>query len=111
DIWSNITIAIIVMYAIVLVFPLVSMLKESFIQDGGFSLDYFSKFFGKKYYYSTLFNSLKVTFAVTLAALVIAVPLSYVMTTFKIKGKLYLQILILISSMAPPFIGAYAWIL
>ncbi|MBO1912675.1 iron ABC transporter permease, partial [Microvirga sp. 3-52] len=27
------------------------------------------------------------------------------------KGKIYLQIIILISSMAPPFIGAYSWIL
>ncbi|MDY0393862.1 ABC transporter permease [Virgibacillus halophilus] len=111
DIWTLITIGIIILYAFVLIFPLFSLLKESFEKDGQFSLAYFVQFFEKKYYYSALFNSLKVTLAVTLASLVIAVPLAYVMTTIKIKGKLYLQILILVSSMAPPFIGAYSWIL
>ncbi|WP_066191059.1 MULTISPECIES: ABC transporter permease [Gracilibacillus] len=111
DIWSLITLVIILLYALVLVLPLITLLKESIVKDGGFSLDYFTEFFTKKYYYSTLFNSLKVTVAVTLASLVIATPLAYIMTNFKIKGKLFLQILILISSMAPPFIGAYAWIL
>ncbi|WP_440897827.1 ABC transporter permease [Amphibacillus sp. Q70] len=111
DIWSVITVGIIILYALVLMLPLFTLLKESVIKDGGFSLAYFSEFFDKKYYYGTLFNSLRVTVAVTLSSLILATPLAYIMTTFKIKGKLYLQILILISSMAPPFIGAYAWIL
>ncbi|GEN87035.1 iron ABC transporter permease [Oceanobacillus sp. FSL W8-0428] len=111
DIWSVITLGILLLYALVLVLPLFTLLKESIFKDGALSFEHFGEFFGKKYYYSTLFNSLKVTVAVTLASLVIATPLAYIMTTFKIKGKLYLQILILISSMAPPFIGAYAWIL
>lgn len=111
DIWSAITLGILLLYALVLVLPLFTLLKESIFKDGALSFEHFGEFFGKKYYYSTLFNSLKVTVAVTLASLVIATPLAYIMTTFKIKGKLYLQILILISSMAPPFIGAYAWIL
>ncbi len=111
DIWSVITLGILLLYALVLVLPLFTLLKESIFKDGALSFEHFGEFFGKKYYYSTLFNSLKVTVAVTLASLAIATPLAYIMTTFKIKGKLYLQILILISSMAPPFIGAYAWIL
>lgn len=113
DIWSYITLGIIVLYALVLVFPLVALLKESFTsgEEGKASLEYFYQFFGKKYYYGALFNSLKVTIAVTIAAVLIATPLAYIMTTFKMKGKIYLQIVILISSMAPPFIGAYSWIL
>lgn len=112
DIWSLITLGIIVLYSLVLVFPLIALLKESFTPgEEGVSLEYFVKFFGKKYYYGALFNSLKVTVAVTIASVVIATPLAYFMTTIKMKGKIYLQILILISSMAPPFIGAYSWIL
>lgn len=112
DAWSLITLGIIVLYTLVLVFPLVALLKESFSPgDEKFSLEYFFKFFGRKYYYGALFNSLKVTIAVTIASVVIATPLAYFMTTIKMKGKIYLQILILISSMAPPFIGAYSWIL
>lgn len=113
DAWSLITLGIIVLYTFVLVLPLFTLLKASFTggEEGKLSLEYFLKFFGKKYYYGALFNSLKVTIAVTVAAVLMATPLAYIMTTIKIKGKVYLQILILISSMAPPFLGAYSWIL
>lgn len=113
DIWSVITIAILILYAIILIFPLFTILKESVVggEGGTFSLEYFEKFFSKKYYYGTLFNSLKVTFSVTILSAVIAIPLAYIMTTVKIKGSGFLQGLIIISMMSPPFIGAYSWIL
>ncbi|MDZ5010194.1 ABC transporter permease subunit, partial [Clostridium perfringens] len=63
------------------------------------------------YYYSALFNSLKVTISVSFLCVLVATPLAYIMTTVKIKGKGLIQILILISSMQAPFIGAYSWIL
>ena len=113
DIWSVITLIIFLLYIIALVFPLFTILSKS-IHDGNtgaFSLAYFKQFFSKKYYYVSLFNSLKVTLWVTVLSIVIATPLAYIMTTFKIKGKSAIQILILISSMQAPFIGAYSWIL
>ena len=113
DIWTLITVCIFLMYILVLVFPLFTLLIKSFI-DGkthGFSLAYFAKFFEKSYYYGSLFNSLKVTICVTLLCVLIATPLAYIMATTKIKGKSIIQILILISSMQAPFIGAYSWIL
>src|SRR5690625_2799703 len=109
DAWSYITLVIFILYIIVLVFPLISLLKVSFAtEDGSFTLGNFAKYFSKKYYYGTLFNSIKVTLAVTVASVILATPLAYIMTTFKMRGKIYLQILILISMMAPPFIGAYS---
>ena len=113
DVWTIITTVIFLFYIILLVFPLFTLLKESFtLGDGNkLSLDYFILFFSKKYYYGALLNSLKVTISVTILTVILATPLAYIMTTFQIKGKVYLQILILISSMAPPFIGAYSWIL
>lgn len=113
DIWTYVTIAILLFYFILLVFPLFTLLKAGFSnpESGGLSLAYFTKFFSTNYYYDALFNSVKVTVSVTLLAVILATPLAYLMTTIKIKGKVYLQILILVSSMAPPFIGAYSWIL
>jgi iron(III) transport system permease protein len=113
DIWSTITFIIFMLYIILLAFPLFTILVKS-IGDGttgSFSLVYFKQFFSKKYYYGSLFNSLKVTIWVTVLTIIIATPLAYIMTTFKIKGKSAIQILILISSMQAPFIGAYSWIL
>lgn len=113
DIWTSLTGLIFLFYVIFLVFPLFTLLAKSFVDGNtnGFSLGYFQKFFGKAYYYKALFNSLKVTVSVTFLCVLVATPLAYIMTTVKIKGKGLIQILILISSMQAPFIGAYSWIL
>lgn len=113
DIWSVITLVILILYILMLVFPLFTILIKSFGDPttGKFSLNYFKQFFSKKYYYGSVSNSLKVTTWVTILTIVFATPLAYIMTTFNIKGKSAIQILILISSMQAPFIGAYSWIL
>ena len=113
DIWTVITIIIFILYTVLLVFPLFTLLVKSVVNEttGSFSLAYFKQFFSKKYYYKALFNSFKITTCVTILTAIIATPLAYIMTTFKIKGKPAIQVLILISSMQAPFIGAYSWIL
>lgn len=113
DIWTNIALLIFVFYLIFLAFPLFTLLTKSFVNGttGDFSLVYFQKFFSKTYYLSALFNSVKVTVSVTLLSIVIATPLAYIMSTIKIRGNSFIRILILISSMSAPFIGAYSWIL
>ncbi|MBJ6360053.1 ABC transporter permease [Paenibacillus sp. GCM10012307] len=113
DIWSMITAAIFVGYIVFLALPLFMLLIKSFFDGttGEFSLAYFTKFFSKAYYMNAVWNSIKVTVSVTILAIVVAGPLAYVMSTIKIKGSTTIRILILISSMSAPFIGAYAWIL
>lgn len=113
DIWSFVTLVIMILYIVLLAFPLATIMIKS-IQNGEtlqFSLEYFKKFFSKSYYYGSIFNSLKVTTWVTILSIILATPLAYIMTTLKIKGKSFIQILILISSMQAPSIGAYSWIL
>ncbi|AJY75356.1 ABC transporter permease [Paenibacillus beijingensis] len=113
DIWSFITAIIFLGYIVFLALPLFMILIKSFFDGttGEFSLDYFYKFFSKAYYMNAVWNSLKVTVSVTVLAVIVAGPLAYIMSTIKIKGRAAIQILILISSMSAPFIGAYAWIL
>lgn len=60
---------------------------------------------------NAVWNSIKVTVSVTLLSILVAGPLAYIMTIARIKGSAAVRILILISSMSAPFIGAYAWIL
>ncbi|QKS72560.1 iron ABC transporter permease [Paenalkalicoccus suaedae] len=113
DIWSTMTIVIFSVYALFLLYPLFSLLITS-VQDpgsGSFSLRYFSDFFSSAYYMEALWNSFKVTIAVTAISALVAVPLAYIMTTVKIKGAILVTTLIIISSVSPPFIGAYSWIL
>lgn len=113
DVWTVITAAIFALYLLFMIYPLLSLFVSSVIDpdSGALTLGYFQKFFSKRYYLNTVVNSFKVTGCVTLVAVAIATPLAYVMTTVKIRGAEWIRVLILISSMSAPFIGAYSWIL
>lgn len=113
DIWFVITLAIFGLYILFMFYPLFSLFKSAIFdgETGQFTLAYFQKFFSKKYYTNTVANSFVVTGWVTVMAVLVAVPLAYIMTTVRIKGAEVIRVLILISSMSAPFIGAYSWIL
>lgn len=88
-----------------------TILGQSLIKDGKISFEQFQTFFSKSYYFSTLFNSFKVSITATFFALVLGTLLAYLFTMYQFKGKKVLQILIIIASMSAPFVGAYSWIL
>ncbi len=113
NLWSSTTLSLLILYTIFLIIPLVMLLSESFIDrdTGQFTLANFQRFFGKKYYYSTLFNSFKVTVLVTTIAVALGTTLAYFFARFQIRGAKTLRILVILSSMSAPFVGAYSWIL
>ena len=112
DLWMIVTVGVSIFYMLFLLYPLISMLSKSVIgEDGGFTWQYFAKVFQKKYYQRAIWGSLKISATVTLITVLLATPLAYIMSTVKIRFASALQILILVSSMSAPFIGAYAWIM
>lgn len=113
DFWTGITILSVVVFTIFLIYPLFSLFMTGF-QDaatGKFSMENFIRFFQRKYYYQSLMNSMWVTTCVTVLSIVIGTALAYFMTAFKVKFKKSVEILVIISMLSPPFIGAYSWIL
>ncbi len=112
SIWTIMTLVLLGFFALFVVYPLFLILYQSVVDPGSGSvtLDYFHKFLGRKYYWSTLVNSFAVTIVSTLAAALIGLPMAYVLRSVKVPGSKYLNILIVISYLSPPFIGAYAWI-
>ena len=111
DVWTVSYVAIFAAYAVFLLYPMYSILRNSVIgENGGFSLEWFVKFFSVKYYSDTLIHSFSVTIWTTVLTLIIGVPLAYFYNMYEIKGKGLIQILIILCSMSAPFIGAYAWI-
>ena len=113
DPWMAVTLAILGCSLLFLIYPMFNLLRQSVFngETGAFTLEYFQKFFGKSYYFSTLWNSFKVSVAATVITLVIGVPLAYVYNMYYIKGRGFLQIIIILCRMSAPFIGAYSWIL
>ncbi|NCB65052.1 MAG: iron ABC transporter permease [Bacilli bacterium] len=112
EIWNLLAYIILALYLLFLVFPLFKVLRSSMVgSDGSFSFEWFRKFFGQKYYFSTLFNSFKISIATTFFSLLLGIPLAYFYNLYAMKGRRFLQIVIILCSMSAPFIGAYSWIL
>lgn len=110
--WTISTLIILAIFSLFIIYPLLLVLAKSIIDPDSSkaTLSNFFRFFQRKYYWSTLVNSFKVTIVATLLSVSLGLPLAYVMRSTKIKGSGFLDILIVISYLSPPFIGAYAWI-
>ena len=110
NVWTALTLILLALFLLFVIYPIVMLIVKSLFVGGKVDLSYFVKFFSKKYYWVTLVNSFKVTVLSTLLACRIGVPMAYLLRSVKIRGSEFLNILIVISYLSPPFIGAYAWI-
>ncbi|WP_273321649.1 ABC transporter permease [Vallitalea guaymasensis] len=111
--WNVVRIVAFATLAVVLIYPFFSMLRESFVsqETGGFTIANYLEFFKYPYYYKTLFNSLSVVITATILSTLIGLPMAYITTRYNIWGKPLINIMIILSLLSPPFIGAYSWIL
>lgn len=110
--WTIVIVLAIILALIFIVFPFSRVFVGSF-QTGEkvFTFDNYAKFFSKKYYMTALGNSMKICFTTTILATALGVPLAYISTRFNIYVKKAINIMIVLSLLSPPFIGAYSWIL
>jgi iron(III) transport system permease protein len=111
DFWNYVVIAAFILIAFFLIYPLFNIFINSFWQDGKVSLVNYQEFFSYKYYYSALLNSMIVSTIATIFACCLGIPIAYVMSRFNIPFKGLFHILIILTLLSPPFIGAYSWIL
>ncbi len=110
--WNVVKLVSIVLFIIFLIFPFFSVIGESFrAADGSFSLKSYVTFATKKYYYRTLKNSLVTSGLATVFCVILGVPLAYITSRYKIYCKKLINLMIIMSLMSPPFIGAYSWIM
>lgn len=113
DFWFFTRLFVILGMCLFIVYPFYTILTKSVFSNKveGITLDNFVRFFTKPYYYQTLLRSMVICFATMLTTTIIGVPIAYVMTRYNVAGKQLLHILIIMSLMSPPFIGAYSWII
>lgn len=102
---------------IFLVYPLVNALLMAFVGGGkpitfaNLTLTNFERFFVSRSYQRALTNSILSTVLATFLAALIAVPMAFAVSRVKIAGRNLALALSVIPLIAPPFIGAYAWIM
>lgn len=113
DFWFFTKFFVIAAMCLFIVYPFYTILTKSVFSNKveGLTLYNFIRFFSKPYYYQTLIRSIVVCSATVVASTVIGVPIAYVMTRYNVPCKQLLHILIIMSLMSPPFIGAYSWII
>ena len=113
DPWFWVKIIVFVIFLLFLVWPFSSIIINAFksTKVEGFTMANFQKFFQKKYYYGALKNSVSVSVVPSLFAIVLGVPMAYLMTRYNVWGKKIWHVLAILSLMSPPFLGAYAWIM
>jgi len=113
DFWFFTKFFVIASMCLFIVYPFYTILTKSVFSNKveGLTLYNFVRFFTKPYYYQTLIRSLVVCGITVLTTTIIGVPIAYIMTRYNVAGKQLLHILIIMSLMSPPFIGAYSWII
>lgn len=113
DVWRISSLVILCLFLFFVIYPMFRLFREAFTDSatGAFSLTNFKRFFTEPYYYSTFWNSMKVTLASTIITMILGIGLAYVLNSYEIKGKHFVQFLMIITMLSPPFISAYSWIL
>ena len=111
-VWIWVSLAVLLVFLIFLLYPLVLILYKSFVDQGTaqVTLSNFARFFAKKFYWVNILHSFKVTLTATIISVLIGLPMAYLTRMYKIKNISLINILCIIAYLSPPFIGAYAWI-
>ncbi|MGB6129390.1 MAG: iron ABC transporter permease [Psychrilyobacter sp.] len=111
--WNIISITSLALIFLFLIYPSFSLVSQSFISSttGKLTLENYIDFFSLPYYFNALKHSLAVCLTTTIFATLIGIPIAYFMGRTNIYFKGFLDLVIMISLLSPPFIGAYSWIL
>ena len=113
DFWTGVTILVLAVLALLLILPILRVLLLSFVDadSGAWTLGNYVEVFTRNYYLNGLKNTLFVGFLGTLGACLIGVPLAFFTSRFHLWGQAWISTLAILVLVAPPFIGAYAWIM
>ena len=114
ELWTFVSIALLGLFLLFLVYPLLGLLKQSvFNSEGKLTTANFVRVFTyvNGYYIKPIWNSVKVTVCTTVISLLLGIPIAYFYSFYKIRGAKLIFVLAILCSMSAPFIGAYSWIL
>jgi len=97
--------ALLVLFAIFMLYPLGFVLTKAFILGDSISLHFFGVMFRTELYRTILLNSLNIALAVTLICSLIAYPLALLLARYVVPFQGALHALLLAPLVVPPFVG------
>lgn len=113
DFWTGITGLIVAILIVLLILPIFRVLLLSFVdaETGAWTLGNYVEVFTRNYYLNGFRNTLFVGLLGTLGACLLGIPLAFFTARFQMRGRAWISTLAILVLVAPPFIGAYAWIM
>lgn len=103
---------LIALLLIAFVIPVGRTLLASFTTDSsGFTLDNFARFFGSSVSLGASERSLRMAFIQTIASIVIAVPLAYIMAGLSAKARAFMMIATILPLMTSVVIRTFGWVI
>ena len=109
-VWNVLAIIAFAVFSFFFLYPLINLLLKGFFKDGQLDLSAYKRFFASKYYMQAIRNSFKVSTIVTVLTVITGLTFAMIVRHYNIKGKKILDILLLVSTITPPFLGSYSWI-
>jgi len=106
----GITVLILVL-VILIILPLFMIFARSIVSGGEFVLPNSLEKLADPRNLSTIFNTLKLSLAVVAVSTIIAMPLAYLTARTRIAKHRWLDIVLMIPFMTPPYIASMGWIL
>ena len=100
-----------------LLYPIVKTVMFSFVKSGdelafaNLTLVNFRRFVEASTYQNALWHSIEVGVLTTIVSTMLALPAAYAMARVPIRFRNFVLALFIIPIIAPPFIGAYSWII
>lgn len=112
DPWRVAAIVLAVLLAAVIVLPQLRLLRAAFVADDGrLTLAHVVRFFTAVRYREGLANTALVGILSTAFALAIGVPLGFLYARYRMPAKTTVLTLATLSTVSPPFLGAYVWMM
>jgi ABC-type spermidine/putrescine transport system permease subunit I len=105
------TIPALLVVCAMLILPLVWLLTQSFIGENGITLANYRNIFGRPAYLSYLETTFELALTVTLACLVLAIPIAYAVSLVGPRLARLSILLIVLCSLTSILVRTYAWLL
>ena len=111
DPWRVVSWGVWALLAVLLAWPLSTILRASLIDaDGAAGLGNYAELLARPRYARALGNTLLAGAGGAVGALLLGGTLAFLLTRYRLRGRVVLQTLAVMALVSPPFIGAYAWI-
>jgi iron(III) transport system permease protein len=104
--WIAATVILAGLLAFFLYYPILFILQKAFFPVKGFSLEFFVILFKNDVMTQAVITSFTMGIIVTLGCLIVALPLAWFSTRYRLKGQWLLNSLMMLPMVLPPFVGA-----